>query len=207
MLYLSIAFVLIFVLYLIDKRNAWKGAAKIAAVLIGLLMLGSAGIYGWAKYEDRRANKKREADVTACIKTITEGSIVFVPTGDEIGNVVKSFCESRPGANLACGIKSDSYGNPTTYSIGDTDKGSPGKVCTAKGWGQDPMLASTCKNWESQHPLGSPLDHVSAEETNGKPVEGIIATPEGCSGPLEDAYNAKLTKYNKETRSKTAMQR
>jgi len=137
--------------------------------------------------------------VTACIKTITEGSIVFVPTGDEIGNVVKSFCESRPGANLACGIKSDSYGNPITYSIGDTDKGSPGKVCTAKGWGQDPMLASACKNWESQHPLGSPLDHVSAEETLG--------TPEGCSGPLEDAYNAKLTKYNKETRSKTAKQR
>ena len=197
MLYLSIALVLIFVLYLIDKRNAWKGAAKIAAALVGLLILGSAGMYGWTKYEDWSAARKREADVAACMKTITEGSMVFVSTGDEINNVVKSFCESRPGANLACGIKTDADGNPTPYSIGDTDKSNPGKVCTAKGWGQDPMLASTCKTWESQHPLGSPLDHVSAEETNGKPVEGIIGTPEGCSGPLEDAYNAKLTKYNK----------
>jgi uncharacterized membrane protein YsdA (DUF1294 family) len=199
MLYLSIALVLIFVLYLLDKHSAWKGAAKIAAALVGLLLLGGAGIYGWAKYEDWRAAKKREADVTACIKTITEGSIVFVRTGDEINNVVKSFCESNPRANIACGIKTDSDGNLTTYAIGDTDKGNPGKVCTAKGWGQDPMLASTCKKWESQHPLGSPIDFVSAEEANGKPVEGAaIGTPEGCSGPLEDAYNTKLTNHRKQ---------
>jgi uncharacterized membrane protein YsdA (DUF1294 family) len=42
MLYLSIALVLIFVLYLLDKHSAWKGAAKIAAGLVGLLLLGDA---------------------------------------------------------------------------------------------------------------------------------------------------------------------
>lgn len=197
MLYLSVALVLIFVLYLIDKRNAWKGAIKVTAALVALGVLGFAGFYAWDKYEGWRATKKREADVTACVKSIAEGSVVFVRAGDEITNVVRSFCESTPGANLACGLKTGPYGNLTTYELGDTDKSNPGKVCTAKGWAQDPMLASTCKKWESLHPLGSPLDLLSAEETNGKPVEGALGIPEGCSGPLEDAYNSKFTKYQK----------
>jgi|ERR1039458_7275711 hypothetical protein len=86
MLYLSIALVLIFVLYLLDKHSAWKGAAKIAAALVGLLLLGGAGIYGWAKYEDWRAAKKREADVTACIKTITEGERRLATTRKQPAN-------------------------------------------------------------------------------------------------------------------------
>lgn len=139
MLYLSIALVLIFVLYLIDKHNAWKGAAKIAAACLVLCVLGAVGVYGWAEYEDLKAEKKRKADVAACMKSVIEGTTVYVRTGDEINNVVKSFCESHPGANVACGIKRDSHGNLTTYDIGDTDQGSPGKVCTAKGWGKDPM--------------------------------------------------------------------
>jgi uncharacterized membrane protein YsdA (DUF1294 family) len=139
MLYLSIALVLIFALYLIDKHNAWKGAVKIVAALVALLILGAVGIYGWMKYEDWQGAKKREAQVTACMKTIIKGSIVFVRTGDDVNNVVKSFCEAHPGANIACGIKNDPDGNLTTYEIGDTDKGSPGKVCTAKGWDKDPM--------------------------------------------------------------------
>lgn len=194
MIYLSIALVLIFVLYLIDKHHAWKGAAKLSGVFLVLCVLGVAGIYGWAQYEEWKVKKKREADVTACMKTVTEGAIVFVRTGDEISNVVKSFCESHPGANLACGIKTNSDGNLATYDIGDTDKGSPGKVCTAKGWGRDPMLVSTCGKWEAEHPLGSPVDVSSfgnANEVGWNP-------PEGCSGPLEDAYSAKLTQYSKE---------
>jgi hypothetical protein len=139
MLPLSIALVLIFVLYLIDKHDAWRGATKIVGAFVALAVVFAAGIYGWGKYEDRRIAKEHEANVKACMKSLSEGAIVFVRSGDEIGNVVKSFCESNPGANLACGIKSDSDGNATTYSIGDTDKGNPGKVCTAKGWGRDPM--------------------------------------------------------------------
>lgn len=139
MLYLSLALVLIFVLYLIDKHNAWKGAVKIIAALVGLLIFGAGGTYGWMKYDDWQGVKKREAEVTACMKTITEGSIVFVWTGDEINSVVKSFCESHPGANIACGVKNDPNGNLTTYEIGDADEGNSGKVCTAKGWDKDPM--------------------------------------------------------------------
>lgn len=139
MLPLSVAIVLIFVLYLIDKHNAWKGAAKVVGAVVALAVVSAAGIYGWGKYEDWRTMKRREADVRACMESVVEGSIVFVRTGDVINNVIRSFCESNPGANITCGIKTDANGNLTTYSIGDTDKGSPGKVCTAKGWGRDPM--------------------------------------------------------------------
>jgi len=198
MIFLSVALVLIFVLYLIDKHGAWKGAAKTAAAFVALCVLGAVGIYGWGQYEDWRAKKKREADVAACMKTVTEGTTVFVRRGDEISNVVKSFCESHPGANVACGIKTDSDGTLTTYDIGETDKGNPGKVCTAKGWGQDPMLASSCRKWEAQHPIGSPLDFSSTKDANGKPNQVGWNPPEGCSGPLEDAYSAKLTQYLRE---------
>jgi len=191
---LSIALVVIFVLYLIDKHNAWKGAAKIAGVLVALGALVVLGIYGWGKYEDWRAKKQHEASVAACVKSLAKGSVVVVRTGDEAVNAVKSFCESNPEANLVCGIKTGADGNLTTYAIGDTDTDHPGTVCTAKGWGQDPML---CSKWEAQHPLGSPLDFIEAEETNGKPVRGTLLPPEGCSGPLEDAYNAKAKQYGK----------
>jgi uncharacterized membrane protein YsdA (DUF1294 family) len=139
MTFFSIAIVLIFVLYLIDKRNAWRGALKVLLAIVTLAVLTAAGIYGWDKYQDRSAQKRHEAEVTACVKTLTEGSIVFVRTGDEVNNVIKSFCESHPGTNISCGIKADSDGNLATYALGDTDKGTPGKVCTAKGWSQDPM--------------------------------------------------------------------
>jgi uncharacterized membrane protein YsdA (DUF1294 family) len=137
MLFLSIALVLIFVLYLIDKHNAWKDAAKTAAGFLALILLSAAGVYGWSRYDEWRKEKKREAQVKACSSSITEGAIVFVRTGDDISNVVKSFCESNPGKNIACGLKTDALGNPTPYSLGDTDKANPGKICTAKGWGAE----------------------------------------------------------------------
>jgi hypothetical protein len=141
MIYLSLALVLIFVLYLIDKNNAWKGAAKIAGGLVALVALAAVAVYGWLKYDDWKAERKRKADVMACMKSVTEGTTVFVRDGEEINNVVKSFCESNPGAKLACGLKTDSNGNLTVYAIGDTDKDVPGKICTAKGWEQSPIVA------------------------------------------------------------------
>jgi hypothetical protein len=134
MLFLSIALVLIFVLHLIDKHNAWKGTVKVAAALLALVLVSTAGIYGWYRYDDWRKEKKHEAEVKACSGSITEGAIVFVRSGDDVTNVVKSFCESNPGKNIACGLKTDGLGNLTPYSLGDTDKANPGKICTAKGW-------------------------------------------------------------------------
>jgi len=49
MLYLSIALVLIFALYLIDKHNAWKGAVKIVtvgAVLYSRILKGRYPCHG-----------------------------------------------------------------------------------------------------------------------------------------------------------------
>ena len=135
----SIAIVVIFVLYLIDKNKVWEGAAKITAALLALAVLSAAGIYGWMKYEDSSAANKRELAVKACEKSVVKGTVVFVRKGEEVGDVIKAFCESTPSANLACGLKSDSDGRLTTYSIGDTDDGNPAKVCTAKGWDRDPM--------------------------------------------------------------------
>jgi hypothetical protein len=129
--YLSIALVLIFVLYLIDKHNAWKSAAKTAAAVAAMGLFSAGGIYGWHKYDEWKAWKKREAEVKACTGSLTEGAIVFVPSGDEVTNVVKTFCESNPGKSIACGLKADESGDLVPYSLGDKDKGNPAKVCTA----------------------------------------------------------------------------
>ncbi len=134
MLFLSIAIVLIFVLYLIDKRTAWKGAAKIVAALLALILLSAAGVYGWHRYDEWRTQKKHEAQVKACSGSLTEGAIVFVRSGDDVTNVVKSFCEANPGETIACGLKTGASGNLSPYSLGDTDKANPGKICTTKGW-------------------------------------------------------------------------
>jgi len=134
MFFLSIALVLIFVLYLIDKHNVWRGAAKVVAGLIVLGLIAIGGVYGWYRYQEWKAAKEHEAEVRACSGSLTEGSVVFVPTGDEVTNVVKTFCEANPGKNLACGLKFDDSGNLVPYALGDKDKANPGKICTAKGW-------------------------------------------------------------------------
>ena len=59
---LGIALVLIFVIYLIDKYNRWRQAAKIAigfvlaVVILGVLWFG--GAYGWDKYNNWREARK-----------------------------------------------------------------------------------------------------------------------------------------------------
>ncbi len=74
MVFLSIALILIFVMWIIDKHNAWKGAAKVALGLAALSILGLGCFYGWGKYEDWRTEKaeaaakaKHEAAVKACM--------------------------------------------------------------------------------------------------------------------------------------------
>ena len=72
---LAFALVLIFVLWLIDKHNKWRAAAKIFFGLVGLAVLGLAGVWGWDKYESWKEEKAQalaaaqgEAAVKACVK-------------------------------------------------------------------------------------------------------------------------------------------
>jgi len=50
-------------------------------------------------------------------------------------------------------------------------------------------LAQTCKEWEQKHPLGSPVDVFTIDNSTDKVVVG---TPEGCEGLLETAYKEKM---------------
>ena len=66
---IGIAIVLAMVLYLIDRNKVWKQAAKTAAVLTLLTVLGAAGFAGWVKYNDRQVAKElAAADVALKIK-------------------------------------------------------------------------------------------------------------------------------------------
>lgn len=52
--YLAIALVMIFVLHLIDRNKVWKQAAKVAAVLVVLTLIGAGALYGWSAWQDHK---------------------------------------------------------------------------------------------------------------------------------------------------------
>jgi len=58
---LGIALLLIFILYLIDKHNRWRIAAKLTAGLIVLCVLAVGGFLGWQKHEDYLTEKRNAA--------------------------------------------------------------------------------------------------------------------------------------------------
>jgi len=61
MITLSVALVLIFVLYLIDKHSLWRKAAKITIYSVAALVVVGASIYGRVWYKE----KKQEAENAA----------------------------------------------------------------------------------------------------------------------------------------------
>jgi uncharacterized membrane protein YsdA (DUF1294 family) len=61
MITLSVALVLIFVLYLIDKHSLWRKVAKITIYSVAALVVVGASIYGWVWYKE----KKQEAENAA----------------------------------------------------------------------------------------------------------------------------------------------
>jgi uncharacterized membrane protein YsdA (DUF1294 family) len=62
---LSVALVLIFVLYLIDKHSLWRKVAKIAIYTVTVFLVVGAGIYGWLRYDAYRSAKRQEAEDAA----------------------------------------------------------------------------------------------------------------------------------------------
>ena len=62
---LGIALLLIFVLYLIDKHNRWRQAAKITIWIVAIAVLGVAFLYGWFRYDSYRTEKRQAAENAA----------------------------------------------------------------------------------------------------------------------------------------------
>ena len=68
-------------------------------------------------------------------------------------------------------------------------------------WREVGKQTSTCREWESKHPIGSPLD-VSVVNPG---VQVVWDPPPGCSGPLEDAYSKRQTAGGDEQRKNAVM--
>jgi hypothetical protein len=82
---LGIALVLIFILYLIDKHNRWRIAAKLTAGLIVLCILAVGAFFGWSKYEDDQTEKRNIAYRTKMqpVWDCTERNIQFSNATEE----------------------------------------------------------------------------------------------------------------------------
>jgi hypothetical protein len=130
---LGIALLLIFILYLIDKHNRWRIAAKLTAGLIVLCVLAIAAFFGREKYEARQ-EARREAEYEA------------------------------------------EQAKQATQKQAELDK--------------------ECRNWEDEHPIGSPPDKLYTEQ--GGLIEKltnkhywVLNPPQGCDGPLERDYTSR----------------
>jgi hypothetical protein len=60
---LGIALLLIFILYLIDKHNQWRRAAKVGLGILALAIFAAAAIYAWNRHTERLAQEdEREGE-------------------------------------------------------------------------------------------------------------------------------------------------
>jgi hypothetical protein len=119
--YLSIALVLIFVMWLIDKHNVWKQTGKIALIMVAVLLIAGASFYGWTKYRDRRAEKaaliekeKHEAAVKDCLSRIHGKTDVFDEAACEADPNVQTTepCWTKPDAKTGVQFDRNSFKTP-----------------------------------------------------------------------------------------------
>jgi hypothetical protein len=59
------ALVIIAILYLIDKHHLWKKATVTCLVALAVAIVGFSGYYGWEKYQERRAARTDEHEISA----------------------------------------------------------------------------------------------------------------------------------------------
>ena len=86
---LGLAIILIFILYLINKHDRWRQAAKIGVGLVILCILGVGGIFGWKKYESWQETQQRVKLRAACLESAKKATTdSFIP---EI-----SVCNNNP---------------------------------------------------------------------------------------------------------------
>jgi len=102
--YLSIALVLIFVMWLIDKNKVWRQAGKLALTVVVAALVAGSSFYGWTKYRDWRAERaalmekeKYKAAVKECLSRIRGKTDVV----DEVA------CEADPKVQLPHYIRTE----------------------------------------------------------------------------------------------------
>jgi hypothetical protein len=161
---IGVALVIIFVLYLIDKHNQWRRAAHVTGGVVVLAVVVLGGWLGWNKYQDWKADKDRQ-------RVEAEQAKQDAP--------MKNCIASKLPA------KHDVF-----------DEVSAEEECKKiVDPSSEKTLAQVCAEWEAKHPLGSPIDVLHGKWDDGTlmPKEGVtLGSPQGCSGPLEDAYNSKM---------------
>jgi uncharacterized membrane protein YsdA (DUF1294 family) len=105
---IGIAAVIIFILYLIDKHGRWRQAAKIAAGLVVLALLGWVGMLGYDKYDSwRHAKAEHAAAVTACLAR--NGSDPTTQKACEIDPTVEVGKVKVTANFVKCGVDADGH--------------------------------------------------------------------------------------------------
>ena len=83
---LGIALLLIFILFLIDKHNLWRKAAKITVWLFIVAAIGIGCLYGWFKYDAYRTEQREAAAKAAAQswnRTAIRAEFVELATSDK----------------------------------------------------------------------------------------------------------------------------
>jgi hypothetical protein len=118
---IGIALVLIFVLYLIDKHNRWRQAAKIVIGLVVLALLAVGGTIGWEKYDAYRTKKRTEAETAAYQARVKTCVAKSTPAGNETAAQEQlAACTQNPDAPV---IIDFSKAEPIPGFIPDVPKG------------------------------------------------------------------------------------
>lgn len=110
---LGLALIVIFVLYLIDKHNRWREAAKIVAGLLILGVIGLGAVYGWARYSEYRTAKQEAAKQAAYQKRVQDCIIRNTDAGprDLLDDVsTEDACEKDPDTQPPCWSKPNDKG-------------------------------------------------------------------------------------------------
>jgi hypothetical protein len=89
---IGVALVVIFILYLIDKHNRWRQAAKVGAGLLVLALLIGGGIFGWREFKLQR-EAKRLVQEQAKLRVACLDSAKMATTKSFIPDV--SVCDSN----------------------------------------------------------------------------------------------------------------
>jgi hypothetical protein len=89
---IGLALIVIFVLYLIDKHNRWRQAAKIGASLVAIVLIIGSGIFGWQEFKSRR-EARRLAQEHAKLKSACLDSAKMATTKTFTADV--SFCDNN----------------------------------------------------------------------------------------------------------------
>src|SRR6185312_92135 len=112
---IGLALIVIFILYLIDKHNLWRHAAKVIGAVIVFGILGVGGFYGETKYDEYRIAKRASAEQAAYQKNIQDCIARNSHSGTDLQDVfdqvaAQDACDKDPSTMPPCWSKPASPG-------------------------------------------------------------------------------------------------